>query len=344
MCPTVDVFVLGREADIPAELTDSRWSVPLRIIPVGSSTLVDFAKSPLASQLVDGQSELVALVVGADRELLREVAVFAYDLNPESVAELTIEQVDANSILDPTPATLGMQILLAPRAKHGPVVFRRSKLRQIGPLRPVAEPVWDWVIRATRAGEQIASRSRPERYRSCDCLLPLLVPKQPGPESNWLREHLANFTLSEFGAAAAPKVDEIAMRAGFFQWHDFLEEGHELSQSIEGDGAYQLGDYWHAIMHRREPDYSNAKYWFRRIGYQPIWRDLSIDADGILARCSAPDAPRWRERLLPDSKWDPFAFVDLCEECAADEKTDLALAARRIQYAEMCMLVATALR
>jgi hypothetical protein len=233
-----------------------------------------------------------------------------------------------------------MEILLAPRARHGPIVFRRSKLEQIGPLQPVAEPVWDWVIRATRAGEKIASRSRPERYRSGACLLPLLVPKHPGPESNWLREHLANFTLSEFGAAAASKVDETALRAGLLQWHDFLDESHALSQSIEGEGAYQLGDYWHAIMHRREPDYSNAKYWFRRIGYQPIWRDLSVDADAILARSTAPEAPRWRERLRAGSKWDPFAFIDLCEECAADETTALALAARRIQYAEMCMLVA----
>jgi hypothetical protein len=179
----------------------------------------------------------------------------------------------------------------------------------------------------------------PETRRSQTCPLPLLAPDRPRPEFNWLRDHLASFSLSEFGARAASKTDEVALRAGLYQWHDFLDESHELSQSIEGKSENQLGDYWHAIMHRREPDYSNAKYWFRRIGKQSIWRELRLEADGILAKCGAPDAARWRERLQAGSKWDPFAFVDLCEECAADEASELALAARRIQYAEMSMLI-----
>jgi len=129
------------------------------------------------------------------------------------------------------------------------------------------------------------------------------------------------------------------MLAGLFQWHDYLNESHELSQSIEGQGENQLGDYWHAIMHRREPDYSNAKYWFRQIGNQPIYRELRQYADGVLEKSRAADAPVWRERLQAGSKWDPFAFVDLCEECAQDETSELALAARRIQYAEMSMLM-----
>jgi hypothetical protein len=351
MRSTIDVFVLRHDTEIPPELANPDWPVSLRLLPAGAERIADFAKSPRASQLADGENELVALVSAADRALLRSVAISGYSLasvtqsaGPDFVASVNIEQVDTNSVFDPTAglrATLGMRILLAPRAGHGPIVFRRSKLRQIGPLRPVSEPVWDWLIRAARAGEKINASPMPETGISQICRLPLLAPNRPTPEADWLRGHLADFTFSEFGVGAASEADETAVRAGFYQWHDFLDESHDLSQSIEGEGENQLGDYWHAIMHRREPDYSNAKYWFRRIGNQPIWRELRFEADGILAKCGAPDAARWRQRLQAGSKWDPFAFVDLCEECAADETTELALAARRIQYAEMSMLVGT---
>jgi hypothetical protein len=238
----------------------------------------------------------------------------------------------------------GFRILLAPRAIHGSVVFCRSGFQEIGPLRPVTEPVWDWVIRAASVGKKTVSTTMAADHKSSACRLPLLVPPQPGKEAGWLRDHLEAFSTGSLpvtrpGDKSVTNVDEIAIRAGLFQWHDFLSESHELSQSIEGQGANQLGDYWHAIMHRREPDYSNAKYWFRRIGNQPTYRDLRHYADGVLEQSKAAQAPRWRERLTAGPKWDPFAFVDMCEECAQDETSELAIAARRIQYAEMSMFM-----
>jgi hypothetical protein len=70
--------------------------------------------------------------------------------------------------------------------------------------------------------------------------------------------------------------------------HDFLDESHTISQSIETPS----GSFWHAIMHRREGDFSNAKYWLRRVGQHPIFAALGERADG---------------------DWDPFAFVDRCQ-------------------------------
>jgi hypothetical protein len=45
-----------------------------------------------------------------------------------------------------------------------------------------------------------------------------------------------------------------------------LEQSHRFSQRWETLN----GSYWHAIMHRREGDYSNAKYWYRRTSKSPV--------------------------------------------------------------------------
>src|SRR5687767_6504273 len=62
-----------------------------------------------------------------------------------------------------------------------------------------------------------------------------------------------------------PGIDErycALSRAAIFLWHDHFEAAHELAQGVENAD----GSLLHAIAHRREPDFSNSKYWFRRVG------------------------------------------------------------------------------
>src|ERR1041384_5983899 len=51
------------------------------------------------------------------------------------------------------------------------------------------------------------------------------------------------------------------LRGGLYLRFNFLDKSHTVSQGIHS----VEGSYWHAIMHRREPDYSNSKYWYRRV-------------------------------------------------------------------------------
>lgn len=164
--------------------------------------------------------------------------------------------------------------------------------------------------------------------------LPRLVPGRNTASSDEVRSRIeAVFSASKIAAA---DVAATALRAGLWQWHDFLDESHTLAQTIEGE---LLGDCWHAIMHRREPDYGNAKYWYRRLGRPAHFDGLNRDAPQVLARCATADAARWASQLSGPRGWNPLAFVDLCEACAGDEESALALSAREIQRIEMRLLL-----
>jgi hypothetical protein len=119
-----------------------------------------------------------------------------------------------------------------------------------------------------------------------------------------------------------------ACLAGLWLYHDFLDESHRISQSLHG----REGSYWHGIMHRREGDYANAKYWFRRVGAHPIHEALVLSA-----RALAHDVDAGGASVGSSSAWDPAAFVDLCAAACAGE-SDAADLCRRIQEREWQLL------
>ena len=129
----------------------------------------------------------------------------------------------------------------------------------------------------------------------------------PGSENQDAHDRLAALDSDAIFTDNSVTDDDMAdcCRSAIWLRHDFLDASHTISQQVEtADGSY-----WHGIMHRREPDFSNSKYWFRRVGDHEISPQLARSAGAIIG--AAPENGLTHEFTGVD--WDPFHFVDLCE-------------------------------
>ncbi|MDZ4781233.1 MAG: hypothetical protein SGJ19_13345 [Planctomycetia bacterium] len=156
-------------------------------------------------------------------------------------------------------------------------------------------------------------------------------PLGPGQPHRPLRAALEAMTV-ESAFAGTTIVDGDAAHAclaGVWLRYDFLHESHQISQAIETP----IGSYWHGILHRREPDYGNAKYWFRQVGKHPVFEPLWEAAQEIAAAYAFDEG----RSLHAWNRWDPFGFVDLCQ-AAAEDKGKFQLFCREIALREWELL------
>jgi len=136
------------------------------------------------------------------------------------------------------------------------------------------------------------------------------------------------------GSANLPLRTAVRLRATAYLYHDHADPAHDLVQDwTDPDGALI-----HGILHRREPDFWNARYWFRQAENHPIFPRLTVRARGL---DSAAAQKCLLERLTLSGTLDPHALVEAVEAVAKRAAPDPEIwFLRLIQMAETECLAA----
>ena len=141
--------------------------------------------------------------------------------------------------------------------------------------------------------------------------------------------------------ASGSAMHRKCVESGLLLLWDFLDESHAISQTMEGKGTPRTADYWHAIMHRREPDLGNAAYWFRRVGNHPAFESMGSRLPDWLRDTSSPaeEPSRALDSGLESGTFAPLAMIELCRAAQQTPSTAAADSYRRIQYLELLNLL-----
>ncbi|HEY4329282.1 MAG TPA: hypothetical protein VGN88_06075, partial [Phycisphaerae bacterium] len=119
---------------------------------------------------------------------------------------------------------------------------------------------------------------------------------------------------------------------GLWLLADDLDKAHKICQEV----PTSHGSAWHAIVHRREGDFWNSKYWWHRAAGIK-WRGLADHLPESLATVPG-QATAAVMRSLSGPAYDPSIIVDLVEANAARPTPEMTAALVIVQRVEWLAL------
>ena len=151
-----------------------------------------------------------------------------------------------------------------------------------------------------------------------DGLLAKLTPTEPLSTTLLLRVRAADDAAVSGGKAIGDAGDFALVRGGLFYAIDALDDAHAFFQDAQGD----LAAYWHGMLHRREGDFENARYWYRRAGVLPCFAALHRAASEFSAD------------MARQANWDPYLLTGECEQArfGAEESVAQLVKLQRVEF------------
>jgi hypothetical protein len=150
------------------------------------------------------------------------------------------------------------------------------------------------------------------------------------------KEAVAGLTEKELEQTKNPQAF-LFLQSALYIYFDCFEEAHNIAQDHDGI----IGNWLHAILHRREPDAGNSSYWYHRVKIPAkISQGIAQEALKVLGETPPKELEAFQRKMAKSGEWEPEVFVDLCEKARkADSKTATYQALSRIQEVEWSGLV-----
>lgn len=201
----------------------------------------------------------------------------------------------------------------------GAAMLQQKVMARVGVYRNTDEVLWEYAIRLVEKGYVLDFLDEDLAVWNTDAPVEEQRPLVPTRiRYGFLKSHLDR-TPPEALFSSKCSTGRLIL-AGLYQKNDDLEASHTLCQ--EADGQADGASYWHGIVHRREPDFSNARGWFKKAEGLSALPEIFRGVVPFLQRVlQVPDygahdmALRFLHHLQSHGTWDPFYFVDLCEAC-----------------------------
>ena len=129
-------------------------------------------------------------------------------------------------------------------------------------------------------------------------LLLRLRPTEPGSPDALRRIREAEESELTGGAVLADATYPRLIRAALLYAYDGIDESHRIVQELVSGYA----SYWHGMLHRREGDFENSRYWYRRTGRLGVFSEMHARASAVSPLMGRQD------------NWDPYLLVGQCEQ------------------------------